>query len=220
MERERYPKPEGDTTPDGAVSQEEVWPEARALLARDPVFRPIVEVAGPVRMPGHRPSDFAYLVRSIVYQQLAGKAAATIHGRVVDALGSTVTPEAVMAADDETLRGAGLSRGKLAAVRDLATRVREGSLSLDDLATLEDEAVLARLTVVRGIGPWTARMLLLFHLRRPDVWPAGDLGVRNGWARLHGKATAPLPREMAPLGDRYRPWRSAVAWYCWRAMDR
>jgi DNA-3-methyladenine glycosylase II len=160
---------------------------------------------------------FDYLVRSIVFQQLAGAAARTIHGRFVDALQGKVTPRAVTAASDERLRGAGLSKGKLAAIRDLAAKA--SSLRLEELGWVEDDEVVRRLTTVRGIGPWTAQMYLVFALRRPDVWPAGDLGVRAGYARIHGLAETPGEKEMPSLGEAYRPWRSAAAWYCWRALE-
>jgi len=160
---------------------------------------------------------FDYLVRSIVFQQLAGAAAHTIHRRCMEALGGKVTPRAVASASDEELRGAGLSRGKLAAIRDLAAKA--SSLKLDELPWADDDEVVRRLTTVRGIGPWTAQMYLMFALRRPDVWPCGDLGVRAGLARIHGLSCTPAEKEMPPLGEAYRPWRSAAAWYCWRALE-
>ena len=117
------------------------------------------------------------------------------------------------------MRGAGLSRAKLACIRDLATKVAEGSVPLDDLGDMDDEAVIERLIAVRGIGRWTAQMTLLFHLRRLDVWPIGDLGVRAGLARVLGMDELPSPKEMEWVGVGYRPWRSATAWYCWRALE-
>jgi DNA-3-methyladenine glycosylase II len=198
---------------------EVVWEEGHRKLRFDPVFGPLAREVGPVTMAPRLDTPFAYLARAIVYQQLAGSAARTIHGRVVEALDGTVTPAAVLEAPDELLRGAGLSRNKTAAVRDLAAKVADGEVDTGDLEEQTDSEVIRRLTRVRGIGPWTARMFLMFHLRRPDVWPVGDLGVRQGYARLHG-LDAPVPeREMEARGDAYRPWRSAVAWYCWRALD-
>jgi len=191
--------------------------EATAFLARDPAFGPWVEAVGPLRMRRVKEPPFHYLVRSIVFQQLAGAAAHTIHGRFVRALGGKVTPRTIASASDEDLRGAGLSRGKLAAVRDLAARAR--SLRLEELPWVADDDVVRRLTTVRGIGPWTAQMYLMFALRRPDVWPAGDLGVRAGFARIQGLAETPGEKEMMPLGEACRPWRSAAAWYCWRALE-
>jgi DNA-3-methyladenine glycosylase II len=137
----------------------------------------------------------------------------------VEALDGSVTPDAVLAAPDEVLRGAGLSRNKLRAMRDLAEKVGSGEVETVDLHEQEDDEVVRRLTRVRGIGPWTAHMFLMFHLQRPDVWPVGDLGVRQGWAHLHGLDEPLAAREMASRGDAYRPWRSAAAWYCWRALE-
>jgi DNA-3-methyladenine glycosylase II len=174
---------------------------------------------GPVRFPPSAHDAFSFLVRSITFQQLAGKAAATIHGRLVAALGGTVSPGTVLRAPEDALRGAGLSRGKLTSIRDLASKVADGTVGLDDLADLDDAAVIERLVRVRGIRRWTAEMALLFHLRRPDVWPVGDLGVRAGIARVLGWPEMPSVREMELIGTGYRPWRSAVAWYCWRAME-
>ena len=195
------------------------WPEATRLLADDPHFGPLVERAGPVVLRSPNETPFQALARAIVYQQLAGKAAATIHGRMVEVLGGQVTPEAVLGTEADALRGAGLSRNKLAAIRDLAERASAGRLALEALKGLSDEEVQEQLVQVRGIGPWTAQMFLLFDLRRPDVWPVLDLGVRAGWARIMGLDDHPDPKALAPAGDPYRPWRSAVAWYCWRAAD-
>jgi len=189
------------------------------MLSRDARFGPLVEGVGPVVLGPPRETPFQALARAIVFQQLAGKAAATIHGRVVEALQGEVSPRAVLAASDESLRGAGLSRNKLAAIRDLAERTSDGRLRLDALADLADREVEEQLVAVRGIGPWTAQMFLLFDLRRPDVWPVLDLGVRAGWARVMGLDEPLAPRAMTDAADDYRPWRSAVAWYCWRAAD-
>ena len=196
-----------------------VWPEAFQALREDPAFGALVRRVGPVRLPADPIPLFAYLIRSIVYQQLAGKAAATIHGRVIAALGGRLTPAALLEISEGRLREAGLSRNKLVAVRDLAARVDRGEVELAAMENLPDEDVVERLITVRGIGPWTARMFLLFRLRRPDVWPVGDLAVRTGWGRIHGMETRPTARELLPLADPHRPWRSAVAWYCWRALD-
>jgi DNA-3-methyladenine glycosylase II len=196
---------------------EVVWPEATARLLEDPAFGPLVERVGPVRLRAPR-DPFAALVSAIVYQQLAGKAATTIHGRVVQAVGGHVRPAAILATPDDLLLGAGLSRNKLAAIRDLATKAASGEVSLDGWADLDDTEVVERLVRVRGVGQWTAHMFLLFDLRRPDVWPIGDLGVRAGLGRVLGLAASLSPPETALIGTGYRPWRSAVAWYCWRAL--
>jgi 3-methyladenine DNA glycosylase/8-oxoguanine DNA glycosylase len=166
-----------------------------------------------------RGAPFESLAAAIVYQQLAGKAATTIHGRFVQAVGGNVTPAAVLSTSEESLRGAGLSRNKMAAIVDLAEKVSGGIVRVDDLAALDDSAVVERLTAVRGVGRWTAEMFLLFDLARPDVWPVGDLGVRAGLGRVLGWDSPPTPRESELIGIGYRPWRSAVAWYCWRALE-
>lgn len=201
------------------TGSEVVWPDAHEALKEDAAFGTLIREVGPVRLRPRAPDAFRILVRSIVYQQLAGKAAATIHGRVVEALDGTVSPESVLASPEEALRGAGLSGSKLKAIRDLAEKARSGEVPLHDLEELHNEAVVERLTRVWGIGQWTADMFLLFQLRRPDVWPVGDLGVRAGWGRVHGLSEIPGAGELEPLGEPYRPWRSAVAWYCWRAVE-
>jgi DNA-3-methyladenine glycosylase II len=198
-----------------------IWPEAYALLADDAAFGPLVRRVGAVAVDGALPDPFAYLVRAVVYQQLAGAAARTIHGRVFEALGGRMVPASVLAAADEGLLAAGLSRNKLKAIRDLAARVEAGDLDLapDALAGRSDDEVVEHLTQVWGIGVWSAQMFLMFYLHRPDVWPVLDLGVRNGWARVHGLAEPLKARDLDPLGTPHRPWRSAVAWYCWRALE-
>ncbi len=190
---------------------------AARALAEDEVLGPWVRRVGPIRLPELTGGRFPYLVRSILHQQLAGKAAATIHGRFVEAVGGAVTADSILATPEPVLRAAGLSRGKLQAVHDLARRAPE--LRLEEIDALSDEEIVWRLTRVRGIGPWTAHMFLIFALRRADVWPVGDLGVRAGYARVHGLEAAPTQKTLLPLGERYRPWRSAAAWYFWRALE-
>ena len=195
------------------------WADATERLRTDPSFGPLVDRVGPVRLRPPRGTPFESLAAAIVYQQLAGKAALTIHGRFVKALEGTVTPARVLEAPEERLRGAGLSRAKLVAIRDLAERTRARDLDLDALAGLPDDEVVTRLMRVRGIGRWTAEMYLIFDLGRPDVWPTGDLGVRTGLGRVLGMPAPPTPAEMELIGVGYRPWRSAVSWYCWRAVE-
>jgi len=194
---------------------------ARVVAARDPVVAGLVDAFGLPRLSRPVRTHFAALVESIVYQQLAGAAASTIHRRLTEALGGEVTPETMLALAPEQLRAAGMSGNKAASVCDLAVKVLDGTVVLDPrgLAREGDEEVIERLTTVRGIGRWTAEMFLLFQLRRLDVWPTGDLGVRRGY----GVAWAlPMPsaRELQPLGDGFRPYRSVVAWYCWRAAEQ
>jgi DNA-3-methyladenine glycosylase II len=193
---------------------------ARILAARDPVIARLLAEAGPPRIRRPREPHFAALLRAIVYQQLAAPAATAIHGRLLGVLGGDPGPGALIALPDETLRAAGLSANKAASLRDLATKVLEGTVVLSPrgLGRQSDEEVAARLTAVRGIGPWTADMFLLFQLRRLDVWPAGDLGVRRGYG-LAWNVSMPSARALQPLGEPYRPYRSIAAWYCWRAAE-
>jgi DNA-3-methyladenine glycosylase II len=191
---------------------------ARALARRDPVMGGFIKTAGPVTMREGLGDYFASLARAIVYQQLAGRAAAAIHGRFVEALGGKVTPRRVLAAPPEALRAAGLSGAKLAAIRDLAEKSTDGTVPLARIEELPDDEIVARLSQVRGIGRWTAEMFLLFELRRLDVWPVDDLGVRNGYRLIYGLAEMPKPRELEALGDVFRPYRSVAAWYCWQAV--
>ena len=195
------------------------WSGGRRKLGKDSVLGPWVRKVGTIRLYEMTDEPFVYLARTICYQQLAGKAAATIHGRFVTALKGEVTPEKVLRVREATLRKAGLSRAKLAAIRDLATKIRSGEVEVHDLADQADDEVIQRLTRVRGIGEWTAQMYLMFRLYRPDVWPTGDLGVRAGFAKAHGLDAHPSQKEMEPMGDAYRPWRSAAAFYCWRILE-
>ncbi|MDQ6772701.1 MAG: DNA-3-methyladenine glycosylase 2 family protein [Candidatus Dormibacteraeota bacterium] len=192
---------------------------AAELARRDPALARIIQMVGPPLLREAHGTHFEALVRSITFQQLAGAAAAAIHGRLVTALDGRVTPESVLAQPDERLRGAGLSGSKMASIRDLAARAVAGIVPLDDLDSMTDDEVVAGLSQVRGIGRWTAEMFLMFQLRRPDVWPVDDLGVRKGYAKLHGLEAPPPPKALAGLGDPYRPYRSAAAWYCWRAAE-
>lgn len=193
---------------------------AEELARRSPAMAALVAEAGPpVLRPPHG-THFAALVRSVLYQQLAGAAAATIHRRLIALLDEEVTPERVLSVAPEDLRAVGLSGNKAASIVDLAAKVLDGTVVLDPrrLAREPDEEVIVRLTAVRGIGRWTAEMFLMFQLRRLDVWPVGDLGVRRGFGLAHGIAM-PGPKDLGPLGDPYRPYRSVAAWYCWRACD-
>jgi DNA-3-methyladenine glycosylase II len=193
---------------------------ARILAERDPVIARLLERTGRPRLSRPQESHFATLVRAIVYQQLAGRAAAAIHGRLIAALGGDVQPEGIIALSDEELRAVGLSRAKVASLRDLAAKVLDGTVVLAPrgLARESDEDIIARLSAVRGIGRWTSEMFLLFQLRRLDVWPVGDLGIRHGYG-LAWQIPTPTARELQPLGDPYRPYRSVLAWYCWRAAE-
>jgi len=196
--------------------------EGSAALARQaPAFSDIVEQVGPADLSRAKPrrSHFAELVRAICYQQLAGAAARTIHGRLEAALDGPPTPETVLALPAAAMRAAGLSANKAASIRDLAEKIVVGEVVLDRVARLSDDELVRELTLVRGIGPWTAQMFLMFQLGRLDVWPVADLGVRKGYAVLHGMTTPPTARELESLGEPLRPYRSIAAWYCWRAAD-
>jgi DNA-3-methyladenine glycosylase II len=203
------------------VATTRVSPTAAAhiLAERDEVIARLVAESGPPRFSRPTESPFAALVRAIVYQQLAGRAAAAIHGRLVAAL-REVGPAAVLALPVETLRAVGLSNNKTLSLRDLAAKVLDGTVVIAPrgLARLPDDEIVARLSSVRGIGRWTAEMFLMFQLRRLDVWPTGDLGVRHGYG-LAWQVATPTARELEPLGEPYRPYRSILAWYCWRAAE-
>lgn len=196
------------------------WAAATVEIARrDAAFVPVIERAGPARLRTKDPDGpYGALVRAIVYQQLAGKAAAAIHGRVRALVAGPLTPDAVLALPVEALRAAGLSAAKTASVLDLSARAAAGELALAGLSRLPDEDIVSRLIGVRGIGRWTAEMFLIFQLRRLDVWPIGDLGVREGWRLAHGLDVQPTPGQLALLGEPLRPVRSVAAWYCWQAV--
>ena len=176
---------------------------------------------GPMHLPPppRASQRFEQLARSITFQQLAGKAASTIWGRVRALVPGEFTPESVLSVPEGDLAAAGLSRAKLASIRDLALHASDGRVVLERIGRLSDDDVLEHLTAVRGIGPWTAQMFLMFTLHRVDVWPTGDLGVRAGFARAWDLPERPTPGELEELGEPFRPWRTVVAWYCWRAAD-
>ena len=190
------------------------------LLRVDPAFGPIVAAAPDFAVHGRRQGDyFNALVRAIVYQQLAGKAAAAIHGRFIAVFGGEPSPAAILATPDEVLRACGLSLAKLLAIRDLALKSTEGTVPLERIEKLPNDEIVARLSAVRGIGRWTAEMFLIFQLGRQDVWPVDDLGVRRGYAQIHHLPEWPKPKQLQALGEIYRPYRTAAAWYCWRTAD-
>jgi DNA-3-methyladenine glycosylase II len=203
------------------VARRAVVEGTAALVRQAPEFAPFVEAHGPADLRRARPrrTHFAELARAICFQQLAGAAARTIHGRFELALDGDVTPEGVLALPVESMRAAGLSANKTASIRDLAEKVVGGEVELDRVAKLSDDEIIRELTLVRGIGRWTAEMFLMFQLGRLDVWPVGDLGVRKGYAAIHGRADLPRPKELESLGEPLRPYRSLAAWYCWRAAD-
>lgn len=173
-----------------------------------------------VPMTSVRPFDA--LAESIAYQQLNGKAAASIWKRVraLYPKRKWLDPEQLLATPEETLRAAGLSRAKVAAIKDLAAKTLDGTVpSGRALLKMSDDEIVARLTQVRGIGRWTVEMLLLFDLGRLDVWPVGDYGVRKGFAKTFGRRKLPTPKQLIKIGEKWRPYRSVAAWYFWRALD-
>jgi len=188
-------------------------PRIAALIARSPRYN--IKPSPLIR-------PFDALAESIAYQQLSGKAAATIFGRVraLYPRRRYLDPKKILATPDESFRAAGLSRSKIAAVKDLAAKTIDGTVpSARAIARMSDEEIILRLTEVRGIGRWTVEMLLLFDLGRPDVWPVDDYGVRKGFAKIFGRRKLPTPKQLMKLGDKWRPYRSIAAWYFWRALD-
>jgi DNA-3-methyladenine glycosylase II len=173
----------------------------------------------PTKFPRNN-DPYEALIRAVVFQQLSGKAANTIHGRVLALFPGKKhpDPEDLLKAKDELLRSAGLSRQKAAALRDIAQKRLDGVIpAAKDLRKLEDEAIIARLTQARGVGRWTVEMYLIFSLGRPDILPIDDLGVRKGAEKIARRSFT--PKELAKYGERWGPWRSAAAWHCWRAID-
>jgi len=195
----------------------------RQLAASDPVMDLILRTHGPCLLkPERSGSPYQALARAVIYQQLHGKAAATILGRVQALVDPArfPTPEELSTLDDTALRGAGLSANKLLALRDLAAKAVDGTLpSARAVRFLSDDEIIARCTQVRGVGRWTVEMLLIFRLGRPDVLPADDYGVRNGYRLAYGLKEMPTPKELTAIGARWAPWRSVAAWYLWRAAD-
>jgi DNA-3-methyladenine glycosylase II len=189
------------------------------VAARDPVLADLVARAGPIHYPPRSPDGhFAALVRAIVFQQLAGRAAQAILGRVVTTVGGELTPEAFAAVSDVELRAAGLSGNKVLSLRDLAAKVLDGTVELSSSSRRTDAEIMSGLVAVRGIGPWTSAMYLMFEMRRLDVWPVEDLGVRQGYGLAWKIDPPPTAKQLVPLGDRFRPYRSIVARYCWEAV--
>ena len=200
------------------------WDRALShLRRRDRALNRIIDIVGP-RKPsrlGSAQPPFATLLRSIVYQQLSGKAAGSIHGRLLDLFpGRRPSARALLALDDSALRAAGLSRSKVLSVRDLAAKAAARRLpSRRALDAMDDEAIVERLTEIRGVGRWTVEMLLIFTLDRPDVLPVTDLGVRRGFMVCRGTVELPEPADLLAHGEIWRPYRSAASWYLWRASE-
>jgi DNA-3-methyladenine glycosylase II len=193
------------------------------LKKTDPILRAIIERVGPYRMEFREPT-FETLVRSIVYQQLSGKVASVIFRRLLEAAAKTgvaseLTPQAILKLKPAKMREIGLSKQKTAYIRDLAERTHAGALVFDKLPALSDDQVIEQLTAVKGIGVWTAHMFLIFALRRADVLPIGDLGVRTAIRKAYELAELPKPAEIETLASAWRPYCSVAAWYLWRSLE-
>jgi len=195
----------------------------RVLMRRDPVLGAAIKAIGPCLMAERQRKDhLTALAGSIVSQQLSTKAAATIFGRFVALFpeGTPLSAPAILAVDDAALRGAGFSGQKVRYMRDLCERIADGRLQLDAIESLDDEAVIARLTEVKGFGRWTAEMFLMFRLHRPDVLPVDDLGIVNAVQRLYKLRKRPDARKLYKLGEAWRPYRSVASWYLWQSLTR
>ena len=197
----------------------------RAALAHlrrvDPVLGELIARVGPYRLEVRRTgTHYHALVRSIVFQQLSGKAASTIHRRFAELYpGGRIRAELVLASTDEQLRSAGLSRQKIGYLRDLSDRVASRTLPLAHLGRLEDDAIIEHLVQIKGIGRWTVQMFLMFRLGRPDVLPELDLGVQNAIQRAYGLPKRPTPKEVLAIGEKWRPYASMASWYLWRSLE-
>ena len=199
-------------------------PEIKHLAKTDPVMKRLIREVGPFTLtPRTKRSPFESLARAIAYQQLHDKAAESIVRRFVALFPTKRFPQPadVLAMNEQAIRGAGFSRAKVAALRDLAAKILDGTVpTVAIVRKLDDEAIIERLIEVRGIGRWTVEMLLIFQLGRPDVLPVDDFGVRNGFRIAYGRRSMPTPKEVRQYGERWKPYRTAAAWYLWRAADR
>jgi DNA-3-methyladenine glycosylase II len=188
------------------------------LKKADPVLRGIIERVGPCRIQ-YREPVFETLVRSIVYQQLSGAAAGTIYRRLAAAVGEPILPQAILRLTPRKMQTLGLSRQKIEYIRDLARRTRSGELNFDECHESEDEQLIQHFTAVKGVGIWTAQMFLIFALRRPNVLPTGDLGVRSAIRKAYGLEAMPKPTEVARIADPWSPYCSVASWYLWRSLE-
>jgi DNA-3-methyladenine glycosylase II len=197
------------------------YTKARRLLSRrDPVLRELMRMHGPCGLAARQHANpFKALVRAIVGQQLSAKAAATIFSRFEALFDTFPTPAQVLAVSDDRLRAVGLSAQKLAYLRDLCRRIEQGQLPLDVLDHLDDEAVIERLTSVKGVGRWTAEMFLIFRLQRPDVLPLNDLGIIKAVQRAYKLRKAPSADRLTRIGEAWRPYRSVACWYLWASLN-
>ncbi len=207
---------------DAAVEKTLLTPAEQALAhlrTSDPVLAAIIERVGPYEMQ-YREPVFATLVRSIVFQQLHGKAATTIFNRLLEKAGGQLTPESILKLRAPQMRAVGLSQQKLTYIRDLAKKVKAGKVNFDNLPQLTDEEVIAQLTQIKGIGVWTAHMFLMFALRRENVLPVGDLGIRAAMRKAYGMKVLPKPVTMQRLAKGWHPYCSVACWYMWRSLEQ
>jgi len=188
------------------------------LKKSDPILRAIIEKVGPCRMNYAEPT-FHHLAESILYQQLNGRAAATIFKRFTDAAGDPLTPEGILKLSDEQMRAVGLSKQKTSYLRDLAAKTKAGLLEFEKLSALPDDDVIKHLIQVKGVGVWTAHMFLMFTLRRPDILPTGDYGIQVALKKHYRKRKLPKPKDMQKIAKRWAPYRSVACWYLWRSLD-
>ncbi len=196
--------------------------QATKLLSKDfPEIKELVKNYGVCKLSWRkdRNTHFASLVETICHQQLAGKAARTIHGKVLIALGNVVTPESLLEIEDIDLREAGLSQNKLLSMKSLTDHVLSKKLKLNRIGSYDDEEIINQLIQVRGIGRWSAQMFLMDKLQRIDIWPCGDFGVRAGAKYLFELNEMPTEKQMINMADKYKPYRSVIAWYCWKLAD-
>jgi DNA-3-methyladenine glycosylase II len=191
------------------------------LRTVDPALGAVIDRVGPYKLvPRAEGTHFDHVVRSIVGQQLSGRAAQTIYGRVLGLKkGGRPTPKDFLKFPDATLRAAGLSGRKVEYVKELARRTHDGSLPILKIHEMDDDAVIETLVSVRGIGPWTAQMVLMFRLGRPDVFPELDLGVQKAVQKLRRMRKLPTPKQMTRIGQTYSPYRTYAAWYLWRSLE-
>ncbi len=205
----------------GVLTPHAIRKAERHLADADPVMAAIIKQVGRCHLGrSHREDPFTALIEAIVWQQLSGKAAATIYGRLLKLFpGGRPTPAAILKISEDSMRAAGLSRGKVSYLRDLAAKVADGTVALEDLDHLSDDEIVASMTRVKGIGRWSAEMFLLFRLRRADVLPVGDLVIVKAIQRNYRLRKTPTADRMYRLAERWRPYRSVATWYLWASSD-
>ena len=191
---------------------------AHHLKVNDPVLAAIIERVGPLQ-PSYREPTFESLARAIVYQQLSGKVARIIYERLETAAGGKVTPTSILALTEDQMRSCGLSRQKLSYIRDLAAKTLSGDVYFEQLPGMSDDEVIEHLTRVKGIGVWSAQMFLMFALRRENVMPLGDLGIRTAIKRAYRKRKLPKPKDMLKLARNWAPYCTLACYYLWRSLE-